>query len=118
MSISQQQSGSIQLVQVSGRLDQDQTPQLEATLSHLLDAGNHFFIIDLAETTYINSGGLRTLVSAWRKARQVGGNLVLFGLNERLQEVFGMVGFDKVFQIYPNAKSAREAIKRMMSDEV
>lgn len=89
------------MVSANGRLDQTLTPQLEETLEHLLQEGNYHLIVNLSEATYINSGGLRCLVTAWRQARQQGGDLVLCGLNARLQEIFSMVGFDKVFQIYP-----------------
>lgn len=110
MSIEQQRVGKLHLIRVNGRLDHSQTPQLEDRLTHLLNAGHHFLVTDLTQTDYINSGGLRCLVSAWRKARQQEGNLVLCGLNTRLQEIFGMVGFDKVFQIYPDLETAQQAI--------
>jgi len=110
MSIEQQQVGKLHLIRVNGRLDHNQTPQLEAHLTRLLDAGHHFLVTDLTQTDYINSGGLRCLVSAWRKARQREGDLVLCGLNNRLQEIFNMVGFDKVFQIYPDPEAAQQAI--------
>ncbi|MCP4423312.1 MAG: STAS domain-containing protein [Chloroflexi bacterium] len=111
MSIRQQQFGKIQLVSVDGRLDQDQTPQLETVLNALLDEGRNVLVVDLTRTNYINSGGLRCLVSVWRKARRQDGNLALCGLNDRLQEVFSMVGFDKVFSIYPDSKTAVKAVK-------
>ncbi len=111
MSIQQQQlPHNTWLISVQGRLDQEQTPLLEQQLLTLLEKGTCRFIIDLAETTYINSGGLRCLVSAWRQARQKEGNLVLCGLNTRLQEIFSMVGFDKVFKIYTNTEAAHQAI--------
>ncbi len=99
------------LIQVSGRLDQSQTKELEIQLNQLLQQNPTQLIVDLTHVTYINSGGLRTLVSAWRKARQQKGNLTLCGLNHRLQEIFNMVGFDKVFQIYPTHTDAQNAIK-------
>ncbi len=106
MSIQQTQTNGVHRLIISGRLDQTQTPQLEETLNNLLTAGHYDLLVDLTAVTYINSGGLRCLVSAWRKARQQGGDLVLCGLNDRLQEIFGMVGFDKVFSIYPDCETA------------
>lgn len=97
---------NIWIVGVRGRLAQDLTPKLEACLLQLLTEGHYRLAVNLTETSYINSGGLRALVTAWRKARQQGGNLVIYGLNAHLQEVFEMVGFDKVFQIYPSRKEA------------
>lgn len=101
---------AVWLVQIDGRLDQSQTPALDTQLTELLDNGRHFLIIDLKGTSYINSGGLRCLVSAWRKARQLEGNLVLSGLNSRLLEIFTMIGFDKVFQIYPTHTAAQKGV--------
>lgn len=98
------------LVRVTGRLDQSLNPQLDHTLSGLLQTEYHNIIVDLSQTNYINSGGLRCLVSAWRKARQHEGNIWLCGLNGRLQEIFSMVGFDKVFQIYPTLGDAKTAV--------
>jgi anti-anti-sigma factor len=60
---------------------------------------------------YINSGGLRCLVTAWRRARQAQGDLLLCGLNQRLNEVFTMVGFDKVFGIYSSCEAAVQALQ-------
>lgn len=110
MSISQQKSGSVYEIIVNGRLDQAQTPQLESLLNQLLEERNNTFLVNLTGTTYINSGGLRCLVSAWRKARNQSGDLALCGLNARLKDIFSMVGFDKVFQIYPDTKTAHEAL--------
>ncbi len=103
-------NNEIWIVGVSGRLDQEQTPELEARLTTILNNNRHNIIVDLSQTTYINSGGLRCLVTAWRKAKQKEGTLSLCGLNDRLQEIFTMVGFDRVFSIYPDRSSAQKAM--------
>jgi anti-anti-sigma factor len=100
----------IWVVVVNGRLDQTLNPTLEQQLTTLLDDGYARLIVDLSQTHYINSGGLRALVTGWRKARQQDGNLVLCGLDARLQEIFGMVGFDQLFQIYPNRQAAQKGL--------
>jgi anti-anti-sigma factor len=112
MSVSQREvAGSIWVVAVSGRLDQSQTTNLEANLGGLLDEGHVRFVVDLAEVSYINSGGLRCLVTAWRRARKAEGDLHLCGLNKRLAEVFTMVGFDKVFNIHATCEAAITALQ-------
>ncbi len=99
---------NIWVVSAAGRLDQSLNPELERSLGELLDNGHRCFIVDLSEATYINSGGLRCLVTAWRRAREQGGDLVLYGLNNRLEEIFLLVGFDRVFQIYPSFDDAQK----------
>ena len=95
------------LIGVNGRLDQSLNPRLEETLNELLDNGHYNLVVDLTHTSYINSGGLRCLVSAWRRAKGEQGTLSLCGLNSRLQEIFAMVGFDKVFTIHDDCAAAR-----------
>ncbi len=101
---------NVWLVGVNGRLDQPQTQILQENLNTLLDNDRLLIIVDLSKTTYINSGGLRCLVSAWRKAKKLGGNLYLCGLTDRLEEIFSMVGFNRVFQIYPDLETAHHEI--------
>ncbi|MBK8900192.1 MAG: STAS domain-containing protein [Anaerolineaceae bacterium] len=111
MNIWQEPLGNdIWVVAINGRLDQMLNPTLEQELTGLLEDGKVRLIVDLSQTDYINSGGLRTLVTGWRKARQQEGNLVLCGLNGRLQEIFHMVGFDQLFQIYPSQQTAKAAL--------
>lgn len=100
--------GNIWVVSSKGRLDQTLNPQLEQSLDELLGEGHTRLMIDLSEVTYINSGGLRCLVTAWRQSREQGGDLVIFGLNSRLEEIFSLVGFDRVFQIYATFDDAEK----------
>lgn len=98
------------LIVVNGRLDYTQSNKLENELSQLQATTPTYFIVDLTKTTYINSGGLRSLVSAWRRAREAEGDLLLCGLSDKLMHIFKMVGFDKVFQIYPSQNDAKTAL--------
>lgn len=108
MSVNQRQlNDDTWLVHASGRLDQSLNSELEKTLNELLAEGHYQLLVDLSQATYINSGGLRCLVSAWREARQHGGDVLLCGLNARLKEIFSLVGFDKVFRILPDCKDSR-----------
>jgi len=99
----------IWLVTASGRLDQSQTGQLEESLQQLLTEGHNRLIVDMAKVEYINSVGLRCLVTAWRMARQQRGDVYLCALIPRVQNVFTMIGFDKVFQIFPTREEASQA---------
>lgn len=106
----EQLTGDIWLVGISGRLDQSQTTDLEESLQKLLDEGHNRLVIDLSKVTYVNSGGLRCLVTIWRQARDRGGNVVLCNLSERISRVFVVVGFDKVFEIYSSRAKALESL--------
>ena len=94
-------------VAASGRLDQNLNPDLDRTLGHVLDLAPRAVIVDLSEVTYINSGGLRCLVSAWRGALRDDSLFAICGLNARLNDIFQMVGFDQVFQVFGTCAEAQ-----------
>jgi anti-sigma B factor antagonist len=99
------------LVGVSGRLDHLQTPELESELLEIAGSGDRKMIIDMSEVTYVNSGGLRCLVTIWRKAQRGSGIVVLSGINPTLMDLFTTVGFHKVFDIYPTTAEAKQALE-------
>ncbi len=97
------------VVQPQGRLDASGAPQLEEELKRLLAGGRSRLIVDLSGTSYISSNGLRVLLAGLKSARKNGGSLVLCCMNGRLTEIFEMVGFDQVFEIYASRAEAERA---------
>ena len=63
----------------------------------------------MTDVEYIASSGLKVLVTAWRRARETSGDVVLSGLQPRIIEIFEMVGFDMLFQVFPTLAAALDA---------
>ncbi len=93
----------------AGRLDSNSGVRLEKSLSIQLQQGTTWLLVDMSSVEYIASSGLKVLVSAWRRARDAGGDVVLAGMQPRIVEIFEMVGFDMLFQIYPDLHAALAA---------
>lgn len=104
-------SDKICLIHVKGRLDQTLTPELERELLHNLGEGKCQLIVDLSEVIYVNSSGLRTLLTAWREANEKDARILLCCLSDRVLEVFQIVGFDKVFELFDTMDAAIETLK-------
>lgn len=97
------------LIVPHGRLDAASTRPLEAELAEHLANGTYTLIVDFTHTTYISSNGLRILLAAHRQAQEHGGALKLCALSERLREIFAMVGFDRVFEIFETRAQAEQS---------
>lgn len=97
------------VVTPSGRLDSNTSARLERVLSAQLHEGVTWLLIDMSAVEYIASSGLKVLVSAWRRARDAGGDLVLAQPQPRIVEILEMVGFDMLFQVYPDLDAALAA---------
>lgn len=99
----------ITVVRPQGRLDAGGAPALERELRQHLASGRRNVLVDLSDISYISSNGLRVLLAALKSTRQNGGALKLCCLNARLVEIFEMVGFDQVFDIYETRAAAERA---------
>ncbi len=108
MELNSSKQGDVNLVQVSGRLDANSSPELEKELVNMLESGEKDFLIDLAELDYISSVGLRVLLMAAKKAKVLNGKVALISLREHVLEVFEIAGFTAIFPIYANIEEALE----------
>ena len=78
-------------LKLSGWLDTQTSPQLEAELMSLED-GISSLVLDFEEVEYISSAGMRQLVSAYKK---MNGNLTLTHVSDEIMSVISMTGLDK-----------------------
>jgi anti-anti-sigma factor len=91
-----------ELVTVSGRIDSSTAPELEKVLLGLIQAGQKNITVNLGETDYISSAGLKALLSALMKVRKMfpAGDVVISEIKPELKESFDLVGFDRLFKFY------------------
>lgn len=97
-------------IDLAGRLDSNNSGTLEDILQEALIQQEHYrLIVNLDGVDYISSSGLKALVTAWRLARDNGGDVILTSLRNRIQEIFNMIGFDMMFNIYDSPSDAIDA---------
>ena len=87
------------VVAVTGEIDLFTAPEFKQRVSAPIDAGRSNVIIDLSETTFIDSSSLGVLIGAHRRLKQRGGSLVVVCDNEAIVKTFRITGLDSVFTI-------------------
>ncbi len=107
MSVSTSPDG-ITSVLVNGHLDSVTSTALEQRLKQLVSDGNHKFIIDLSDVTYISSGGWGIFTGEVRGLREHGGDIVLVGMSPEVYDVYELLGFDDVLKSFTNPQEAAE----------
>jgi len=86
--------------------------------SHLRDylkqilASSRKLILNLSGVSYIDSGGLGTLVGVYSSARAAGADIKLTGLGQRLRDVLQITKLVTVFEVYDNEQQAIAAFQR------
>lgn len=106
LNISQTQQGDKIVFQVDGRVDGDGATKMEDILRGAVSAGHHHLVIDLSQTNYLNSAGLRILADLLTQCRQQGGDVQLAAPNLKIMRVLEIIGFDKFFQVYSTLDAA------------
>ena len=107
MGFSKTTSGKgVTVVKVEGQLIVGNRQELKALIQEAMEAGERKFLIDCAQTAYIDSSGLGALVTISKKIRENGGELRLAGLNEDLRSLFELTKLDSLFHITPSVADA------------
>ena len=98
----------VDLIKVQGRVDQNNSPELEQALRSILDDGRHNIVVDMSEVSYISSAGLKTLQAAARSAREalLGGDLRVAALPSHVKDIFDTIGFTQLFKVYADPLEA------------
>jgi anti-sigma B factor antagonist len=85
------------VISVEGQLIAGNRQQLKEAVLPEIDRGARQFVIDFADTGYIDSAGLGVLVSLSKRIRESNGTLRLANLNEDLRTLFELTKLDTLF---------------------
>ena len=106
MSFQVSKSDDVTLIEVEGQLIVGNRQELKQQVLEQLEGGDQKFVIDFANTGYIDSSGLGVLVSLSKKIREQGGELRLSSLNDDLRTLFELTKLDTLFKITNNKEEA------------
>ena len=95
---------------VTGRLDAETTPRFDADLHEAIQETDRYLMIDLAGVTYMNSSGLRVILTMAKRLKAQGGRGLVCGLSTALYQMFTVSGFDKVIHIAKSRERAFDAL--------
>ncbi|MBN1563908.1 MAG: STAS domain-containing protein [Anaerolineae bacterium] len=106
MQISSQEKNGVQVYVLEGRIDSTGARELDNELQTTIASEHYKLVLDMANVTYINSAGLRTLADILTQARSHEGDLRLVALSAKVERVFKIIGFDKFFESYADLEEA------------
>jgi anti-anti-sigma factor len=86
-------------VSLSGELDISSAPALEEALGRIESGEPSLLLVDLRELEFMDSTGLRTLVSANQRARAQGRRLAIVRGPEQVDRIFSVTRLDERLEI-------------------
>jgi anti-sigma B factor antagonist len=98
--------GDVAVVYLNGAiLFGEESGSLRSLVRDLLNQSNQV-VLDLKEVSYIDSGGLGTLVALYASARKVGGEIKLSRLGPRANEVLQITKLMTIFDVFDDVDAA------------
>jgi anti-anti-sigma factor len=94
------------VVKVSGRMDAVTAPEFEKAFSTWIDEHEKHFVVDLSTLEYISSAGLRSILVIAKKLKAVNGKIALAAMEESVNEVFEISGFNSIIPIHDTVQAA------------
>lgn len=100
---------SISVLDVSGELDAHTASRLENSLKSLIDQNRYNIIVNCTALDYIASAGLGVFMAYIEDVRSLGGDIKLTNMNERVYNVFDLLGFPTLYDIMEDELEAVES---------
>lgn len=102
----------VMVVDCSGRIVfGEESATLRDTIKKMLTQSPRL-VLNLAEVSYIDSGGLGTLVSLYTTARNAGGALKLARLTQRVGDLLQLTKLVSIFEVFENEHLAAQSFKK------
>ncbi len=98
------------VVAVRGEIDLFTAPDLKSALTGAIDAGRTRVVVDLADTTFLDSTALGVLIGAVKRLRSRDGALTIVNTDTNIAKTFEITGLDQIFTILPSRDEAVEAV--------
>jgi anti-sigma B factor antagonist len=106
----------IVVVSLAGEHDLYTAPKVQEALRGVIAAGARITVVDLTETTFLDSTMLHVLLIARKELRE-GGRLLVVTNDASVKRVFEISGIDRFFDFFPSRCAVEEEVRSHEPDE-
>lgn len=101
--------GDKSIITIEGEIDASSSIELDEALSAAMDESSKV-LVDCSQLSYISSAGLGVFMSYIQETQQNEIQFVLFGMQEKVKSVFGILGLDQIINIKETKTKAEESV--------
>jgi anti-sigma B factor antagonist len=103
------------VVAVRGEIDLFTAPELKQKLTDAIEGGKSRIVVDLTETSFLDSTALGVLIGAVKRLRSRDGALVIVNVDQNIAKTFEITGLDQIFTIVGAREDAVTALDQASS---
>lgn len=89
----------VSVIKITGNLDTNTAPEAENKINEMINDGKDKMIVDLNETGFVSSAGLRVFLSTAKQITAKGGAVKFCNANEVVQEILDISGFSSILDV-------------------
>ncbi|MFC3300245.1 STAS domain-containing protein [Arthrobacter agilis] len=106
MEFTTQDKGLYTEVSANGRLNMVAAPKLREVIAGVVDAGGKRIVVNLTDTTFMDSSGLGALIGCLKLARQSGGDLRIAAVQPQVNMVLELTSMHRVLTPHSTPEEA------------
>jgi anti-sigma B factor antagonist len=99
-------ASGVAIVTVAGDADLHSAPELRDRLTDLMDEGVSHLVLDLSETTFVDSMTLGVLLGCVKRLRAVDGSVEIVVPRADIRRIFEITMLDRVFDLHTTREQA------------
>ncbi len=99
----------VDIIKLPERLMMADAADARATLKEIIEQGSGKLVLNLTDTSFMDSSGLAVLVSGLQAARKRDGDVLLVGMSNTVRALFELTRLHTVFQIFDDEPGALRA---------
>ena len=98
------------VLKLIGSLDNETVNDFTPVGQEAVEAGFSKFLVQASELKYVSSSGLGALIVLLNQVKEFDGCIKIAGLTEEVDELFHIMGFHKLFELYPTMEEAEASL--------
>ncbi|MCF1749538.1 STAS domain-containing protein [Mariniradius sediminis] len=94
------------ILKLTGEIDASNSVNVDSAIQELLKSGANNLLVDCTDLEYISSAGLGVFMSYLEEFQEKNIGMVIFGLKDKVFQVFHILGLDQLIRIKPDKSAA------------
>ncbi|NJO02438.1 MAG: STAS domain-containing protein [Bacteroidia bacterium] len=108
MQIIENEDDNYYIIKIFGDVDAASSITLDKAIEEAVEKKQQKILIDCGHLNYISSAGLGVFMSYIEDFKEKGTYFALYGLNEKVKNVFEILGLDKLLLIFDSKEEAKQ----------
>jgi anti-sigma B factor antagonist len=98
-------------------VDRDECRDMIQEIDEICAAGNAWIVLELSDLRVMNSTGLNILIHSLTSARKSGGDVLICGVSEKINQLFIITKLNTIFQVYDSEQDALNTLGQLQAEK-